>query len=161
MESGENGVPGISGDVFHLKAVRRQVWDDAITPHLRLEENNVLETLYVRQVKSNVLYMVFLLLFSAGYLNVYIELFLFELDCVTDRYPKGLSQNCRRQFSCDVLKRLNRCNKQYKNAMSLGCKTQITNWWKNQWVKNNCKKACLNCAPRKWAMLCYRSYISF
>ena len=99
--------------------------------------------------------------FSAGYLNVYIELFLFELDCVTDRYPKGLRQNCRRQFSCDVLKRLNRCNKQYKNAMSLGCKTQITNWWKNQWVKNNCKKACLNCAPRKWAMLCYRSYISF
>ena len=77
MESGEDGVPGISGDVFHLKAVRRQVRDDAITPHLRPEENNVLETLYVRQVKSNVLYMVFLLLFSAGYLNVYIALFLF------------------------------------------------------------------------------------
>ena len=87
--------------------------------------------------------------------------YIFFKGCVKDAFmgSLGLKRNCRMQYSCAKLTgRLQenckekcvqeKCNKKFKEAMSIGCKNQMSKYRQNLVIKKKCKKSCNNCKSK-------------
>ena len=89
-------------------------------------------------------YMTMILYYIYVRLYMYVR-YIFLIGCVKDVFPKGLRRDCRKKYPCAKLARKGLCRRKYSQAMSIGCKNQITKYWQNRMVEKSCKKSCNNC----------------
>ena len=62
-----------------------------------------------------------------------------------DKFANGYKPaNCQGRY-CPALARLSYCGKKWSQLRPVSCYKGMTNWWKNQFVRNSCKKSCNLC----------------